>query len=354
MAGPPSEPPLPRPIVRVLQRCLARSPFERFPDARALADALDAALRVAPVPGTRKDIGAQVTQTLERISAMNEGELSGMLALDIGTGPISKSPAPPPVPSLGRDSEAPLEMSTLEFVRPDAPVPGPTPLVGPSTMQSPASTVPEMQKPFTTVPGLAPPPIPVPQGIATPPPGSLPPAVPGTSTLLGIQNAKSPPAIPLGKLDFKKKPGAVPNIPSQRPATPPPLPQAVDDARRTGPRAERPSALMRAIDEADVVPPSSIGTALPPVEPVRTTDRASASSISRPPSRCPRCSPRTTARRCPSPLQKWSRSSSKRGKSTWSTSSLRRYRRSAPRCRRRMSRRTFPCHRLRVRWQRTR
>ena len=34
MAGPPGEPPLPRPIVRVLQRCLARSPFERFPDAR--------------------------------------------------------------------------------------------------------------------------------------------------------------------------------------------------------------------------------------------------------------------------------------------------------------------------------
>jgi hypothetical protein len=142
---------------------------------------------------------------------------------------------------------------------------GPTPLVGPSTMQSPASTVPELQKPFTTVPGLAPPPIPVPQGIATPPPGSLPPPVPGSHTLLGIQNAKAPPAIPLGKLDFKnKKPGVVPNVPSQRAQTPPPLPQSVDDARRTGPRAERPSALMRAIDEADVIPPSSIGTALPP------------------------------------------------------------------------------------------
>lgn len=278
MAGPPAEPPLPRPIVRVLQRCLARSPFERFPDARALADALDAALRVAPVPGTRKDIGAQVTSTLERISAMNEGELSGMLALDIGTGPITK-PAPvheiAPIPALGRESEVGLELSTLEFVRPETAVAGPTPLTGPSTLaQSSASTVPEMPKPFTTVPGLAPPPIPVPQGIATPPPGSLPPPVPGTTTLLGMQKA---PSIPLGKLDLKgKKSGPVPSIPPQRPtppptppraATPPPVPhKTVDDAARTGPRAERPSALMRAIEEADVIPPSSIGTALPPVD----------------------------------------------------------------------------------------
>ena len=75
----------------MLQRCLARSPFERFPDARALADALDAALRVAPVPGTRKDIGAQVKATLDRLAALNEGKLSGMVALHLGTGPIRGS-----------------------------------------------------------------------------------------------------------------------------------------------------------------------------------------------------------------------------------------------------------------------
>ena len=81
MAGPPAEPALPRPIIRVLQRCLARSPFERFPDARAFADALDGALRTAPVPGSRKDIGAQVKQTLERLAALNEGQMSGVVAL---------------------------------------------------------------------------------------------------------------------------------------------------------------------------------------------------------------------------------------------------------------------------------
>lgn len=273
MAGPPTEPPLPRPIVRVLQRCLARSPFERFPDARALADALDAALRVAPVPGTRKDIGAQVTATLERITAMNEGELSGMLALDIGTGP-NKAPLPPPVPALGRDSEAGLELSTLEFVRPDAPVPGPTPLVGPSTLAQPpapppppgaSSTLPEIPKPFTTVAGLPPPPIPVPPGIATAAPTPPAPAPGSTSTLLGIANAKAPPAIPLAKLDLKRQsqrlPPTPPPTPPARPSTAPPT---ADDAARTGPRAERPSALMRAIEEADVIPPSIAAVPLPP------------------------------------------------------------------------------------------
>jgi Protein kinase domain/PEGA domain len=305
MAGPPSEPPLPRPIVRVLQRCLARSPFERFPDARALADALDAALRVAPVPGTRKDIGAQVQSTLERISAMNEGALSGMLALDIGTGPIPtvrSSPASE-VPALGRGDpgrESDIDMSTLEFVRPDTAVAGPTPLVGPASLAnaSATNTFPEMVKPFTTVPGLAPPPIPVPQGISNTPtlaphvgPGTLtPPAGIGTSTLLGIQNAKAPPAIPLGKLGTPpRKPGAIPPIPPpipprpstnplnpiarpptnplERPSTnplarpsseggPPPIP----------PRTERPSALMRAIEEADVIEPSAVTIPLPALE----------------------------------------------------------------------------------------
>ncbi len=107
MAGPPAEPTLPRPIVRVLSRCLARSPFERFPDARALADALDAALRVAPVPGTRKDIGAQVKETLDRLAALNEGQMSGMVALHLGTGPVRRldDDVPRRAPAHGQKAE---------------------------------------------------------------------------------------------------------------------------------------------------------------------------------------------------------------------------------------------------------
>jgi len=211
MAGPPAEPPLPRPIARVLQRCLARSPFERFPDARALADALDAALRVAPVPGTRKDIGAQVTATLDRIAALNEGELSGMLAVDVAHGPMPFQPSAPPIALGAREPDG--ELSTLEFVRPDVPVPGPTPLVGPRASApaipppptQAASTVRDLPKAFMTVPGLAPPPIPVPPGVVPP---SAPPPLPTpatNTTLVGIQSAKPPP-VPLGRVGLVKVP----------------------------------------------------------------------------------------------------------------------------------------------------
>jgi serine/threonine protein kinase len=212
MSGPPPEPPLPRPIVRVLHRCLARSPFERFPDARALADALDAALRVAPVPGTRKDIGAQVKQTMDRLADLNANEMSGMVALHVGTGPIPRS-APSEIATLGRTDDDPVP--TTDFVRPDVPVPGPTPL-------SSAATMPEMPKPMTTMAGVAPPPIPVPQGIGIGPrDGGLAPQGPPGSTLLGIANARMAPKIPpIGPRPQSQPIPAIPRISSG----PPPLP----------------------------------------------------------------------------------------------------------------------------------
>ncbi|MEO7095182.1 MAG: serine/threonine-protein kinase, partial [Polyangiales bacterium] len=214
MGGPPSEPALPRPIVRVLHRCLARSPFERFPDARALADALDAALRVAPVPGTRKDIGAQVKATMDRLQELHDGEMSGMVALHVGTGPVPRQPPPVDVPTLGRDVP---DVPTNEFVRPDVPVPGPSPLT------SPANTMPDLPKAMTTIAGMAPPPIPVPPGIVTvgPPPPPQPRDAP--ATLLGMKVS----AIP----KFKPQ---VPTIPP-RPLPPsgPPVLNRADTAEPT-------------------------------------------------------------------------------------------------------------------------
>jgi hypothetical protein len=192
LAGPPPEPQLPRPIVRVLQRCLARSPFERFPDARALADALDAALRVAPVPGTRKDIGALVKATLDRLAAINEGEMSGMLAINVGTG------AP----------EA--DASTTEFVRPDVPVAGPPPLVGPRPSQPPPRTSGLAAPPATPVARIAPASIP-----------AIPPKP--TATMTGL----APPPIP-----SVAKP---PSIPKIAPRGTTPQPPRVDEAARTSP-----------------------------------------------------------------------------------------------------------------------
>lgn len=239
MSGPPPEPVLPRPIVRVLQRCLARSPFERFPDARALADALDAALRVAPVPGTRKDIGAQVKQTMDRLAELNENEMSGMVALHVGTGPIPRQ-APVDVPTIGRGDGA--DVPTSEFVRPDVPVPGPTPLV------SPAATMPDLPKPMTTLTGMAPPPIPVPPGIVTvgPPPPPQPRDAP--ATLLGIKVGGIPSIKPV-----------VPPIPP-RPAAPPPRPPSAPPARaETGdPTLNRSLDVKPLFDDAETPAPAEI------------------------------------------------------------------------------------------------
>ncbi len=237
MTGPPAEPSLPRPIVRVLQRCLARSPFERFPDARALADALDAALRVAPVPGTRKDIGAQVKHSLERLAELHSGELSGVVAFNLQPSDMGRAPIVP-VAALGQRDSQEGEFSTTEFVRPDTHVAGPTPLVGPAT------TTPDLPKQPATVPGLAPPPIPVPQGVSPPP---IPPPLPklgSPSTLLGIANAARPEprtarSNPTGMPPIKSPPMIGPS--KVLGAVPPPKPPQTPTAPMNAVPPDRPS-----------------------------------------------------------------------------------------------------------------
>ncbi len=241
MAGPPAEPPLPRPIVRVLQRCLARSPFERFPDARALADALDAALRVAPVPGTRKDIGAQVKETLDRLAALNDGQLSGMVALHLGTGPIRRL-SDDDVRGASPAAPDPGALLSYEIGRNEAA----------GGFANPASTVPDLPRlPITTMPGLAPPPIPVPPGLAGP--GAPPPGTPpGSHTLMGMGKAPGLPSIapPGGALGV---PPAIPPIKPRAATTSlPPRPPAVPPARRTGARTEVPAPTEPASAQTEV------------------------------------------------------------------------------------------------------
>jgi hypothetical protein len=81
---------LPKAMARVLARCFARSPFERFPDARALADAIDAALRVSPVVGGRRELAQIVKEAVARLDAMNDGQLSGAMVLAM---PMAPAPA---------------------------------------------------------------------------------------------------------------------------------------------------------------------------------------------------------------------------------------------------------------------
>ncbi|MGE0546587.1 MAG: protein kinase [Kofleriaceae bacterium] len=221
MSGAAPEPALPRPIVRVLQRCLARSPFERFPDARALADALDAALRVAPVPGTRKDIGAQVAATLDRLAALRESEMSGMVALNLGTGPVRRVEAPAPVSTLGAD--------TTHDPAP-APRPEPTP---PPPSESPK-----------TILGLPTPPIPVPPGVTPPPPGAARPSGWTGPGATGSPGSKPPPTIPTIKPRFeppRSPPGAPASAKStEAPSRPTPLPPGLTP-RSAPPPAPKPN-----------------------------------------------------------------------------------------------------------------
>jgi serine/threonine-protein kinase len=262
LAGPPADPPLPRPIVRVLARCLARSQFERFPDARAFADALDAALRVAPVPGTRKEAGAQVKTVLDRLAAMNDGSLSGMVALNVP--PMMAPPATHHAPPGHQGDGA----STNQFVRPDVPVPRPAPLIGPRSPgiateprePSPGATMPELPKPMMTVPGLVPP-IPVPQGVggAQPSPPAIPPV--GSQTILGVSAARRPiPKIAKpGTIEIPRitAPGAKPSEPAPAPSAAAPFsPVSSPTLASPPPRAPEPSPL--APDEPATAPYATI------------------------------------------------------------------------------------------------
>jgi serine/threonine protein kinase len=77
----------------VVRRALARSPFERFPDAGAMADALDAAVRAAPLPGDRRDLAGLVRSALDQQTQLHESQLSGALRLPV---PAPPRMTPPP------------------------------------------------------------------------------------------------------------------------------------------------------------------------------------------------------------------------------------------------------------------
>jgi eukaryotic-like serine/threonine-protein kinase len=244
LAGPPAEPPLPRPIVRVLSRCLARSQFERFPDARAFADALDAALRVAPVPGTRKDVGAQVKATLDRHAAMNEGNMSGVVALNLG-GPRPRH-------------EEPEGGATTPFVRPDVEVARPAPLVGPRL----ESSRPEARTEPSTIPNSP--------GATSPTSPATPPKSPLTTTMPGLA---APPPIPLPGSAAANKTImglAKPQIPQVKPKSP--VPSMVPSALR--PIAGLPSVPPGARPLSGPIPTmrqTQPGAGAPPATPSVTT-----------------------------------------------------------------------------------
>lgn len=123
LSAQPPEPALPKPLLKVLMRCLARSPFERYPDARALADAIDAAVRATPLPGGRRDVGSAVRNAMKHLSEMNEQQVSGALSFPM--------PAPPSPVGGGASTHsgpppAPISLPVTAAQPPPAPPPIPT------------------------------------------------------------------------------------------------------------------------------------------------------------------------------------------------------------------------------------
>ncbi len=177
---------LPRPLGKVLARCFARSPFERFPDARALADAIDAALRVAPVSGGRRELAGLVKDAVSRLESMNEAQLSGAmtLAMPMPPQPMPQRRGEPPM-SEGRQTDA---VTTIRD--PLAPPPGSAPARPVTARPSSSSPRSPVQN---TLMGAAAAPIPPPPS-RNHSPTRPPPIVPPVLTPRPVSRTMPPPA----------------------------------------------------------------------------------------------------------------------------------------------------------------
>lgn len=259
---------LPAPLISVLQRCFQRSPFERYPDARALADALDAAAREADLPGGQRELGACVRDLMARAQDMNDSNNSGAVSFPL---PAPPSPhlsyqsarasrgtktAPPARIGIETVPMPTLEPGSISGGLPSLadPAPGSARLAGKSTRQRGAST-----------PGL--PPLTLKDKLR----GSDPMAGPddeSEATEIGYLEEEAPTTIRHRDNGFVSAADSgepatvdglpVPNVPAARPA-PRPAADAVSPA--AAPRASEPRASSTLPFPAQIAP---VQGAVPP------------------------------------------------------------------------------------------
>ena len=225
-------PPLnvPKALGHVVRRALARSPYERFPDAGAMADALDAAVRATPLPGDRRDLAGLVRGALDQQAQMHELQMSGALRLPV--------PAPPR-PSQQLTAETPVP-STLR-----APTPPPTPPATP-----PATPTPK--------PAPAPAQSAVPIAVPVPNAPAGPPAITRRPTPLPVK--RTPPSMPVARAPAPPPRKTPPPIPvAAAPAEPVPVP--VNDPP-SGAKTTEMGALPR---PPGVKPPASVTGRIPKI-----------------------------------------------------------------------------------------
>ncbi len=97
---------MPPEVLEILRRALTRIPSERYPDGSALADAIEAAMRSAPLPGGPRDISMVVRAVKDRRAKAGGEQISGAFNFPMPAPPRSASPlaraikqgTPPPMP----------------------------------------------------------------------------------------------------------------------------------------------------------------------------------------------------------------------------------------------------------------
>jgi eukaryotic-like serine/threonine-protein kinase len=182
LSSAPPDLPLPQPVTKLLQRSLARSPYERYPDASAFADGIEAAMRSAPLPGSAREIAHHVRLVMEQMSQLGEQQMSGALSFPLPAPPTTSvssawqqadpsqaAEAPPRAPSgSGRQSAA---------ARPPPPPP------------PPARDRPSSGRIRATIAGPA-------GGRGAPPPSAPPPSARAASAPPPSARAASAPPVP--------------------------------------------------------------------------------------------------------------------------------------------------------------
>lgn len=199
LSGEPAPLNVPKALGHVVRRALARSPYERFPDAGAMADALDAAVRATPLPGDRRDLAGLVRNALDQQAQIHELQMSGALRLPV--------PAPPRV----------SQQLTAETVAPPrAPTPPPVPAAsapaGPPAITRRPTPVPTSRS-LTPVPTVSAVP-PVTRSAATPPPiPAAPPPIPAAAAASGReQDEDDLPGAATTEMGAIRRPPVVPPV----------------------------------------------------------------------------------------------------------------------------------------------
>ena len=134
---------IPKPLARILMRCLAHSPFERYPSGGALADAIDAAARGMLMRGDQRDAAKAVQEAKERLETMRRTQASGALSFPMPAPPRNRpglnagSPSALGVPNLELDERV-NENATTDVMMPKPPaVAKPAPMPGHARVPAP-------------------------------------------------------------------------------------------------------------------------------------------------------------------------------------------------------------------------